>query len=240
MLLKEFIAEGVSALEQLYPTAEAKNIVLMLCESRLGTKNYTHIVEPDYAIKPSQLPSLQEDLKRLSSGEPVQYVIGEADFCGYKFKVTPDVLIPRPETELLCREAVKIGSRIQRMREAYGKSARPVRVLDFNQEFDQGQFDLIVSNPPYIKESEKANMRVNVLNFEPPLALFVSDDDPLVYYRAIAHWAQEFLEADGKGLVEINELLAPETTSVFKQADFENTRTILDFYDKKRFVLFSK
>jgi release factor glutamine methyltransferase len=300
VLLKEFIAEGVSALEQLYPTAEAKNIVLMLCESRLGTKNYTHIVEPDYAIKPSQLPSLQEDLKRLSSGEPVQYVIGEADFCGYKFKVTPDVLIPRPETELLCREAVKIGSRIQRMREAYGKSARPVRVLDlctgsgciawtialempgcevigtdisqkaiqvassqnfsiqvkereaitpkfivsdvldFNQEFDQGQFDLIVSNPPYIKESEKANMRVNVLNFEPPLALFVSDDDPLVYYRAIAHWAQEFLEADGKGLVEINELLAPETTSVFKQADFENTRTILDFYDKKRFVLFSK
>jgi release factor glutamine methyltransferase len=300
VLLKDFIAEGVSALEQLYPTAEAKNIILMLCENRLGTKSYTHIVEPDFAIKPNQLPPLQEDLKRLSDGEPIQYVIGEADFCGYRFKVTPDVLIPRPETELLCREAVKLGSRIQRMREAYGKSARPVRVLDlctgsgciawtialempgcevvgtdiskeaikvaseqnfslllkekeaiapkfvvsdildFSQEFDGDQFDIIVSNPPYIKESEKANMRVNVLNFEPHKAIFVSDEDPLIFYRAIARWAQKFLAPDGKGLVEINELLAPETTSVFKQADFENTRTILDFYDKKRFVLFSK
>lgn len=300
MLLKDFIAEGVSALEQLYPTSEAKNIILMLCEERLGTKSYTHIVEPEFAIKSKQLPGLEDDLKRLSSGEPIQYVIGEADFCGYRFKVNPDVLIPRPETELLCHEAVKMGSRIQRMREAYGKSAQPVRVLDlctgsgciawtialemkgcevigtdisekaisiasnqnfalqlkakeavapkfivsdildFKQDFPNGNFDLIVSNPPYIKESEKTNMRVNILNFEPHDAIFVPDDDPLIFYRAIAHWAQKMLASDGKGLVEVNELLAPETASVFKQADFTKTEIILDFYDKRRFVLFSK
>ena len=108
MLLKEFIAEGVSALEQLYPTAEAKNIVLMLCESRLGTKNYTHIVEPDYAIKPSQLPSLQEDLKRLSSGEPVQYVIGEADFCGYKFHEALDISRQKLCARVLCAVLVVV------------------------------------------------------------------------------------------------------------------------------------
>lgn len=300
MLLKDFIAEGVSALGQLYPTAEAKNIVLMLCENRLGTKNYTPIIEPGYTIKDRQIPGLQDDMKRLSSGEPIQYVIGEADFCGYKFNVNPSVLIPRPETELLCREAVKLGSRIQRMREAYGKSAQPVRildlctgsgciawtlalempgcqvigtdisqkaidvaskqnftlllhdrnalapkfivsdVLDFSQQFPEDQFDILVANPPYILESEKSKMRINVLNFEPHEAIFVPDDDPLIYYRAIAFWAQKELVPDGKGLVEVNESLAPETASVFKQAGFPQTDIILDFYDKKRFIVFSK
>lgn len=130
MLLKDFLNEGVARLESLYPTKEARNIMLMLCESRIGTKSYTHIVEPEYQVKDKSLEGLGADLNRLAAGEPVQYVIGFADFCGLRFKVTPDVLIPRPETELLCREAIKIGSRMQRMRKAYGKSAKPVRVLD--------------------------------------------------------------------------------------------------------------
>ena len=130
MLLKDFLKEGISRLEPLYPTAEARNIMLMLCEYRIGTKSYTHIVEPETAIKDKFLEPLNADLDRLAAGEPVQYVIGTAEFCGLDFKVNPDVLIPRPETELLCREAIKIGSRMKRMRGAYGKSARPVRILD--------------------------------------------------------------------------------------------------------------
>lgn len=216
MLLKDFLNEGVARLEPLYPTKEARNIMLMLCESRIGTKSYTHIVEPGYQIKDKSLDGLNSDLDRLALGEPVQYVIGFADFCGLRFKVTPDVLIPRPETELLCREAIKVGSRIQRMRKAYGKSARPVRILDLctgsgciawtvalsipgaevvgvdisekavavasgqdfasalkesdavaprfvvadvlaeHQPFAEGEFDLVLSNPPYIMSRRRS------------------------------------------------------------------------------------
>ena len=67
---------------------------------------------------------------RLCSGEPIQYVIGHSEFCGRRFRVSRDVLIPRPETELLCREAIKLALRLRQMRSPYGKSASPVRVLD--------------------------------------------------------------------------------------------------------------
>lgn len=300
MLLKDFLNEGVTRLEPLYPTKEARNIVLMLCESRIGTKSYTHIVEPEYQIKDKALEGLNSDMDRLASGEPVQYVIGFADFCGLRFKVTPDVLIPRPETELLCREAIKIGSRMQRMRKAYGKSARPVRVLDLctgsgcvawtvalnipgaevtgvdisekavevasgqdfiskpketevvaprfvvadilaePQTFAEGEYDLILSNPPYIMESQKSQMRANVLSFEPSTALFVKDDDPLGFYRSIAKISKEHLAQEGKGMTEINELLGPETSKVFSDGGFLKTEVVKDFYDKNRFVFYSK
>ncbi len=300
MLLKDFLNEGVARLEPLYPTKEARSIMLMLCESRIGTKSYTHIVEPDYVVNDKALETLNSDLDRLSAGEPIQYVIGVADFCGMRFKVSRDVLIPRPETELLCREAVKIGSRIQRMRKAYGKSARPVRVLDLctgsgciawtvalnipgaevigvdisekaiavassqdfsaiiketgasapkfmvgdvladGQAFADGDFDLILSNPPYIMESQKAQMRSNVLNYEPSTALFVKDDDPLVFYRSIAALSRQYLSADGKGLTEINELFGPETAKIFSDAGFQKNEVVKDFYDKNRFVFYSK
>ena len=82
-------------------------------------------------------------------------------------------------------------------------------VLDTEQAFPYGPFDLIVSNPPYVMERERTLMRPNVLDWEPALALFVPDDDPLRFYRAIARWAQRFLAPGGIGLVEINEALGP-------------------------------
>ena len=299
MLLVDFLKEGIASLENLYPTAEARNVVLMLCEEVIGTKNYTHIVEPQYKIDRKGEKPLVAALERLKAGEPIQYVIGKTEFCGRTFRVSPDVLIPRPETELLVREAIKLASRIKRMRIPYGKSAEPVRVLDLctgsgniawtlalsvpgsrvvgvdnseraldvargqnfstelksagalaptfvaadvldtEQEFNFGEFDLILSNPPYIMEKEKPLLRRNVLDFEPASALFVPDEDPLLYYRAILRWSERFLSAEGKGLTEINEVLGKETEAVFANA-FPQTEIVKDFYDKNRFIFYMK
>lgn len=290
MLLAEFIKASVKDLEGLYPAEEAHNIVLMLCESVLGTRSYTHIIEPKYEIDPSRLEQLDGFVTRLCAGEPIQQIVGFSDFCGYRYKVTPDVLIPRPETEMLVRRAVEEAARFSRpvrildlctgsgciawtlaasvpgaevvgvdisdpalevARSQYiGHEIRekgmmdPVfvkaDVLDTEQDFDYGVFDLIVSNPPYVMESEKASMRRNVLEYEPELAIFVPDDDPLVFYRAIARWSERFLAPDGIAMTEINESLGKETEEVFKAAGFHHTGIIKDFFDRNRFVVYSK
>ncbi len=300
MLLTDFLKEGIATLEHLYPTAEARNIVLMLCEELIGTKNYTHIVEPGYRIDKKGEKPLAEALVRLQNGEPIQYVIGSSEFAGRSFHVNSQVLIPRPETELLVREAIKLAGRMKRMRAAYGKTAEPVRVLDLctgsgniawsvalavpgarvvgvdisegalqvarsqnfsaelkqtgalaptfvaadildtEQEFNYGIFDLILSNPPYVMEKERHLLRRNVVEFEPHGALFVSDEDPLVYYRAITRWSQRFLSPEGKGLTEINESLGKETEAIFRDAGFSETSLVKDFYDKNRFVFYTK
>ncbi|MBR1570083.1 MAG: peptide chain release factor N(5)-glutamine methyltransferase [Bacteroidales bacterium] len=300
MLLVDFIKQGVAALESLYPTSEARNIVLMLCEELIGTKSYTHIVEPQYEIDKKSVQPLAEAMVRLQAGEPIQYVIGQTEFCGYTFKVNKDVLIPRPETELLVREAIKIAGRIKRMRIPYGKSAEPVRVLDLctgsgniawslalavpgarvvgvdiseaalsvarnqnfsallksegalaptfvaadvldtEQEFNYGEFDLVLSNPPYIMEKEKPLLRRNVLDYEPANALFVPDEDPLLFYRAVARWSERFLSPEGKGLTEINEVLGKETAALFREAGYSQTELVKDFYDKNRFVFYMR
>lgn len=103
-----------------------------------------------------------------------------------------------------------------------------------------GEFDLIVSNPPYVLCEEKGNMRLNVLNYEPEMALFVPDDDPLVFYRAIALWSKTLLRDGGAGLVEINERLGDETAALFAGSGFEQVETINDYFGKNRFVKFFK
>lgn len=103
-----------------------------------------------------------------------------------------------------------------------------------------GCFDLIVSNPPYIMEKEKSAMRVNVLDYEPDLALFVPDEDPLIFYEAIAKWAHKLLKPSGIGLVEINETLAQETAEVFIRAGFDDVGVIKDIFTKNRIIRFKK
>ena len=300
MLLVDFLKKGIAALEPLYPTAEARAMVLMLCEQVIGTKSYTHIVDPQYQIDRKGEQPLAEAMVRLQAGEPIQYVIGKTEFCGRPFHVTRDVLIPRPETELLVREAVKQADMLRRMRIPFGKSAEPVRVLDLctgsgniawsvalavpgarvvgvdisekalevargqnfsqelkakgalaptfvmadildtEQEFGFGSFDLILSNPPYIMESEKPLLRRNVVDYEPAGALFVPDEDPLLYYRAVARWSERFLSPEGKGLTEINEMLGAKTREVFLGAGFAQAELVTDFYDKNRFIFYTK
>ena len=106
MLLADFIREGVRRLETLYPSPEARGLVLMLCEEKLGTKSYTHVIEPQTAVPAEREAELLDDLRRLCGGEPIQYVLGFAEFCEHRFAVGPGVLVPRPETELLVAAGV--------------------------------------------------------------------------------------------------------------------------------------
>ena len=303
MLLADFIRDGIARLESLYPSPEARGLVLMLCEERLGVRNYTHVVEPQTPVPADRETELLQDLERLCQGEPIQYVLGVTEFCGRRFAVGPGVLVPRPETELLVAEAVRtlqemdldrapqvldlctgsgciawsiaqdvrgaevIGidlseAALRYARNQFGVSGLApsssagtppssagltggspsflqLDILDPEQPFPFGPFDLIVSNPPYVRESERAQMRRNVLQYEPGMALFVPDDDPLRFYRAIARWAQRFLRPGGVGLVEINEALGPETAAVFAAAGFNNIQIRRDFFDKYRFIRFS-
>lgn len=296
MLLSDLQKRGIAALSSLYSPQEARSIVLMLCAFLYGTNSYTAIVEPGYTVKETE--PFDQAMQRLTAGEPIQYVLGECSFCDYTFRVTQDVLIPRPETEMLCREAVALAARLTRMRAAYGKDAEPVRVLDLctgsgciawtlalsvpgirvtgvdvspaalevaesqpfktelkekgalrpvflqadvldpNADIPGGPFDVILSNPPYICDSEKAQMRPNVLDYEPSLALFVPDEDPLCFYRAIASQASRLLAPGGGGMVEINETLGGDTAAVFRAAGFAEVEVRKDFAEKPRFVTF--
>lgn len=285
MYLKDVIKEGVRTLSPLYSEREAREMVYAALEKILGTQRHTHILEPQCRVHDDDLAEVRGAFSRMASGEPLQYVLREAWFYGRRFNVSADVLIPRPETELLCRTVID------------GTSDMDVRILDLctgsgciawtlaleisgsevvavdisdgalkvadNQDFSEeisatgarrpqfikadvlakpltslGQFDIIVSNPPYVRESEKAQMRPNVLDHEPHLALFVSDNDPLLFYRAVALWAVMMLKKGGYGIVEINEALASDTELVFCEHGFADVRTIKDLHDRDRFVLF--
>ena len=257
-------------------------MVLMLCEEKLGVRSYTHVVEPERTIPADMEQELEDDVRRLLDAEPIQYVLGVCDFYGRRFHVDRSVLIPRPETELLVKEAVVW---------ALGKD-KPLRMLDMctgsgciawslqkevpdaevvgvdisedalkvaagqfpdagpefvladvlgeAPDFGGRSFDLIVSNPPYIMEKEKALMRPNVLEWEPEIALFVPDEDPLLFYRAVADWAGKLLSPGGLGIVEINESLGDSTAQVFASKGFSEIRQVKDYFGKSRFIRFSK
>ncbi len=113
-------------------------------------------------------------------------------------------------------------------------------ILNFKSPFGDQKFDLIVSNPPYVKENEMPEMRENVLNFEPHLALFVSNDDPVIFYKKIAEIGQNYLENNGHILVEINSYLGQETCDVFTNAGYSKVELIQDFFEKDRMVLAKK
>lgn len=305
MLLKQLITTGIETISSLYPEREAREMVFMLLEHILGIKRHTHIIEPSYEVGEDKASDVMQAFSRLGDGEPLQYVTGTANFYGRDFHVTPSVLIPRPETEILCRTALESGTGCQvcgkgilpsvldlctgsgciawtMALESPGAEVTAVDISDDalevarNQGFAEemvrtgakaptfvkadvlagpgglpasdcmsghnntGTFDLILSNPPYVMNKEKALMRPNVLDHEPHLALFVPDEDPLVFYRAVARWAVSLLAPNGTGIVEINEALGPETAQVYIDAGFSHTEILKDLTDRDRFVLFRR
>ena len=286
MLLKDFIVSSRHALSELYPEGEARSLVDGLCGKILGVTPQTHILQPGFCIDPALLPMLEDGLSRLLRCEPLQYVLGEAWFLGRRFKVTPAVLIPRPETEEMVDMALRKAGNLSR------GAGRPLRVLDLctgsgciawsmalglpqsevtgldispealsvaSSQFDGdnrprfvlsdvldpdclkdgGRFDIFLSNPPYVRESEKALMSRNVLDWEPGLALFVPDGDPLRFYRAEATLAARLLSPGGFGLVEINEAYGREVAGLFRDAGFRDPEVLKDLSGRDRFVLFS-
>lgn len=98
------------------------------------------------------------------------------------------------------------------------------------------KFDLIVSNPPYVLDSEKLQMHKNVLDYEPSLALFVADQEPLKYYERITEIAQQFLNPNGFLYFEINESFAAQTQALLASHAFEYIQIFQDFKGKNRFV----
>ena len=100
--------------------------------------------------------------------------------------------------------------------------------------------DLIVSNPPYVRNSEKTMMRPNVLNYEPHQALFVSDQDPLIFYKAIASKGKSLLKISGKIFVEINENFGNEVKDLFEVSGFDEVKIIKDLDGKDRIVVAHK
>ena len=294
MYLKELINKGNETVSAAYPEREAKEMVFAYLEAVLGTKRHTHIVEPEYMVPEDKSLTALGAFERMAAGEPLQYITGEAWFYGRQFRVTPDVLIPRPETEELVNSVLlqSAGTRSKGgfrpaildlctgsgciawslALEIPGAEVTAVDISDgaltvaASQDFAgemsqtgavapgfvkadvlqdtltlQGpeKYDIIVSNPPYVMDSEKSLMRTNVLDHEPHLALFVPDDDALKFYKAIAVHASRLLKEDGFGVVEINEALGLQTAELFVQMGFR-AEVVKDLFEKDRFVKFSR
>ena len=300
MTIRTFVATCVERLAPLYPEAEAKAIAFRLLEHYLEIPSYKYIAEPELAV-PGSEPSdksgsgrsdrssseraseMMAALDALSTGRPLQYVLGFTEFCGHRFKVGEGCLIPRPETEELVSriiddlyaddsddgdddspfsildlctgsgciawslaaefpEAMVYGCDLSDAALRYAcrqriklRGAKPIFFsADVLAAPPAGlpKFDIIVSNPPYICDSERAAMRPNVLDFEPAEALFVPDDDPLRFYQAIARWASALLRPDGHIYLEINERFGPEVAALFP-----GSHILPDLSGRHRFVI---
>ncbi|MEE0147217.1 MAG: peptide chain release factor N(5)-glutamine methyltransferase [Segatella copri] len=314
------------SLTPLYDAGEAQAIVRTVLDVKYGMTLTDIICGKVNEISADEERKLEEIIIRLQKGEPVQYVLGEADFAGRTFHVEPGVLIPRPETAELCQWieediagkstdspkdsskdspevspqatddakqildictgsgciAITLGLNIPNsevtgwdisedaLRIAQGNveimKAGNVRIehqdalalpkaAETDNEKMKGnddkevvkpkgeaktpstqKWDLIVSNPPYICEKEKADMEKNVLEHEPSLALFVPDEDPLKFYRAIAEYASSALKSGGSLYFEINPIYEKETRKMLLKLDFKDIETKEDAFGKKRMM----
>ena len=291
------------SLTPLYDAGEAQAIVRTVLDVKYGMTLTDIICGKVNDISADEERTLEEIILRLQTGEPVQYVLGEADFAGRTFHVEPGVLIPRPETAELCQWieediagkstdspkdssedsskdspevspqatddarrildictgsgciAITLGLNIPNSEvTGWDISEDALRIAQGNMEMLKARnvrieyqdalalpkaaeaADLIVSNPPYICEKEKADMEKNVLEHEPSLALFVPDEDPLKFYRAIAEYASSALKSGGALYFEINPIYEKETREMLLKLDFKDIETKEDAFGKKRMM----
>lgn len=233
----------------------------------------------------TQANDIEQIIRRLEAGEPVQYVVGSADFFGLVFQVNPSVLIPRQETEELVAWVLEylrgpepgkqaslldiglgsgcIGITLKKKNpglQLFGleKSANALSVATRNAQRILGEtasyqllegdilkpadwllfpaLDVIVSNPPYIPLAEKSLMPEHVLAHEPDLALFVSNEDPLVFYRTIADFALKKLQPGGALFFECNEFNAKEVAGLLTEKGFQDVVLKKDISGSDRMV----
>lgn len=265
MTIGQATQHSIEQLTTLYDPGEAAAIGDWLLEYLTGTKRTGRISQQQKELPPEQENQLMQYLQRLLTHEPIQYVLNEAWFCGLRFYVDNNVLIPRPETEELvewiitnCKFPISqlsildIGSgsgcipialkrRLGKAEvtsvdispgvlDVAKKNARTLGVtvdfrqldfLDETQWAELSSYDVIVSNPPYIPQKDLAEMQRNVTEYEPATALFVPDNDPLVFYRAIAAFGKKHLNTCGTIYMEIHESLGEAVTELFKANDYK-------------------
>ena len=288
------------SLTPLYDAGEAQAIVRTVLDVEYGMTLTDIICGKVNELSSDEERNLEEIITRLQNGEPVQYVLGEADFAGRTFHVEPGVLIPRPETAELCQwieedvSSLKADERKQILDICTGSgciaitlgltipnseitgwdiSEDALRIAQGNVEMLKAgnvrieyqdalmlpkaaeaeeaaeiseaaeaesslskSWNIIVSNPPYICEKEKADMEKNVLEHEPSIALFVPDEDPLKFYRAIAEYASSALKSEGALYFEINPIYEKETREMLQSLGFKDIETKEDAFGKKRMM----
>lgn len=271
----------IEDLSSLYGPEEAGSIAWLVIGHVCKVNRSQYLTNKQDDLNEEQLRSFYGILSELKQGVPVQYLLGETEFYGSVFKVSPAVLIPRPETEELVDWILKdakangtdySGMRVLDIGTGSGcisislKKYLPdmeVSAVDISSEAlelakenallnhtevnfitadilnpftEMGKFFIITSNPPYVTLAEKEQMHINVLNHEPHLALFVPKDDPLIFYKAIAAFAQHHLQEAGLLYLEINENLGEETVSLLRKRGFKNIELRRDLRDRYRMI----
>jgi release factor glutamine methyltransferase len=266
----------------LYGSEESTSLMTIVFDHYVSLKRHEILSDTARRISESELLKIHFACKALLNQQPVQYITGTAWFYCEAFKVTPDVLIPRPETEELCDWIIKdtlstftnqspirildIGTGSgciaitlkQNIEKAFvtaldisekalevAKTNAAVKNVEIEfvkadilqpEQWPEGPFDIIVSNPPYVRESEKELMKPNVLEHEPHTALFVSNEQPLVFYDAIANLALQSLTVQGKLFFEINENLQDDLTLLLQKKRLQSIEFRNDLNHKVRMV----
>ena len=282
MTLSQFIRDLSSQLESLYDSNEARSVATIFVCDELNLTRTQLLMRKDDELTTAELDKLNIKTQRLTNGEPVQYVTGNASFCGMDFKVDSNVLIPRQETELLVESVIRhfdstLGAKsINILDIGTGSGCIPIAINKIQPEanvfavdisenaleiarqnaesnqtkvnfakydilsngnfpFDE-EFDIVISNPPYVLNSEKLLMHKNVTEFEPSLALYVDDTAPLLFYRSILKFIERH-QPEHKPLVffEINEQFGNEMLELCQSFGY-NAEIIKDLNGKDRFV----
>lgn len=276
MKVKEAIQQLRESLSPVIEAGELQAMIRVICEDVFNYDQVDVALRQDHELPDFAPERIAEIIARLKRHEPLQYVVGSARFHGLRFKVTPAVLIPRPETEQLVdliidenpdadlkvldmgtgsgciaialARALKFAQvdALDVSRDALAVARQNAALLKttgvrfFESDMLASQpsacYDIIVSNPPYICWSERESMDRNVKDFEPGQALFVPDSDPLLYYKAIAHYASQSLEHGGKLYLEINQRFGNEVKHLLESCGLDDVRIIEDSFGHVRFA----
>lgn len=264
-----------------YDEGEAMAITRIYLTETFGASQTDLLLNKSVSWSAEMEQRFSDHLRRLSEHEPIQYVIGHAPFQGRAFRVSPAVLIPRPETEGILPLAAHLLGDMPRPRlldagtgsgciavslalqhpsatvtawdishDALTVAADNAQTLEAKVEFRHrdllaesehptdaaASFDLIVSNPPYIRQREAAEMEAHVLDHEPHLALFVPDYDPLRFYRALGQLGQHLLPSGGHLLVETHSDYATHTAQLLELLGYTALHIHTDCCSLPRFV----